>query len=72
MGKQATQARIQAGEDTTGYRVAGGVPHLFEQHYRLALKSMTPEAAAHTAYTAVQNHLASQRPAKPEGGDAMR
>jgi hypothetical protein len=69
MGKQHTLKRIEAGEDTTGFRYAGGVPALFEDHYKLSIRSMTPEAAAHTAYTAVQNHLASLE--DTEAGDRM-
>lgn len=67
--KQSTLRRIEEGEDTIG-RASGGIPDLFAEHYRLALKSMTPEAAAHTAHTAVQNHLASLKETK--AGDGMR
>lgn len=73
MGKQRTQERIKAGEDTLGmresYRVGGGIPQLFEDHYRLAIRSMTPEHAAVVAHEAVQRHLASMREAG--GGDPM-
>lgn len=70
MGKQHTQQRIRAGEDTIGLRVAGGVPQLFEDHYRLAIRSMTSEHAAAAAHDAVQRHLASMRESEG-GGDPM-
>lgn len=75
MGKQRTQERIRAGENTIGHvvgeqpRVAGGVPALFEDHYRLSVRSMTPEHAAAVAHEAVQRHLASVREAG--GSDPM-
>lgn len=71
MAKQDTIERIRAGEDTIAHRMGdGGVPSLFGEHYRLSLRSMTPEAAAHTAYTAVVNHLASLQ--GMEAGDPMQ
>jgi hypothetical protein len=63
VGKQRTIERIRAGEDTIGMSEQG-VVHIFEEHYRLSLKSMTPEHAAATAHDAVQRHLASVREAK--------
>lgn len=72
MGKRATQERIKAGEaivSTAGFRVAGSVPTLFEEHYRLAIRSMTPSHAAAIAHDAVQRHLASLK--ESEEADRM-
>lgn len=68
MGKQRTQERIRAGEDTIGYGPVGAIPQIFEEHYRMALKYMTSEHAAANAHDAVQRHFASLREVK-EGDD---
>ena len=73
MGKQRSIEMMNAGEtleSPAGGRVAGTLPTLFEDHFRLASKSMTPEHAAASAHDAVQRHLASVREAKE--GEAMK
>lgn len=71
MGKQRSIELLKKGEtrDMDGFRISGGVPTIFENHYRFALKSMTPEHAAANAHDAVQRHLASVRDSKE--GEAM-
>ena len=58
MGKQATRARIRAGEDTIG-RSPHRVVKIFDEQYRAALKTMSPDQAAAHAHDAVQRHLLS-------------
>lgn len=69
MSKQEAIARRDAGEDVVGVSRAAKV---FEEHYQLAAKHMSPEHAAASAHDAVQRHLASAaEPKSPAGGEAM-
>lgn len=63
MSKQDAIARRDAGEDIVG---SWRVVKVFEEHYRLAIKSMPPEHAASNAHDAVQRYLASLKASEAE------